>query len=121
MRIEMRIDPSGFIRFHRRFHSLCHRLSSAPSMASSKPDPALQSAIRHHQAGRWDKAESIYRQVLARQPSQPDALHRLGILAARRGQMDEAEKLMRRAIDARPDFPDALANLANVLIARENF
>ena len=68
-----------------------------------------------------DKAESIYRQVLARQPSQPDALHQLGILAARRGDMDEAERLMGRAIDARPNFADALANLANVLITRENF
>ena len=87
----------------------------------AKPDPALQSAIRHHQAGRLDKAESIYRQVLARQPSQPDALHQLGILSARQGKMDEAEQLFRRAIDAKPNFADALANLANVQITREQY
>jgi hypothetical protein len=40
---------------------------------------ALAIAIRHHQAGRLQAAEQIYRQILQAEPNQADAIHLLGI------------------------------------------
>jgi hypothetical protein len=37
----------------------------------------LAAALAHHRAGRRLPAETIYRQILARDPQQPDALHLL--------------------------------------------
>ena len=42
---------------------------------------ALAIAIQHHQAGRLQAAEQIYRQILAVEPNQADALHLLGVIA----------------------------------------
>src|SRR5690349_7921327 len=41
---------------------------------------ALAAASQHQQAGRFEKAEHIYRQILAADPQQPDTLHLLGVL-----------------------------------------
>ena len=42
---------------------------------------ALAAAIKHHQAGRRQAAEQIYRQILEIDPRQPDATHLLGVIA----------------------------------------
>ena len=44
---------------------------------------ALTTAIRHHQAGRLQAAEQIYRQILAVGPGQAEALHLLGLISHR--------------------------------------
>ncbi|MGD0389409.1 MAG: tetratricopeptide repeat protein [Tepidisphaeraceae bacterium] len=58
----------------------------------------LRLAIQHHQAGRLEEAERIYRQVLTQQPDHASALHLLGVLAAQTGRPDAAVEFMRRAI-----------------------
>jgi Tfp pilus assembly protein PilF len=65
-------------------------------------DEALHSALKHHQRGRLDKAEKIYRKILKHYPAQPDALHFLGLIAGQAGKTDEAEHLMRKAIEVLP-------------------
>ena len=45
----------------------------------------IQIALKHHQAGQFQKAESIYRQILLDNPNHPDALHLLGVLTHRLG------------------------------------
>ena len=47
---------------------------------------ALAIAIQHHQAGRLQAAEQIYRQILAVEPNHADALHLLGVIASPSGQ-----------------------------------
>ena len=47
---------------------------------------ALAIAIRHHQVGRLQAAEQIYREILAEQPDHADAIHLLGVLAHQAGQ-----------------------------------
>jgi tetratricopeptide (TPR) repeat protein len=65
---------------------------------------ALQQAIslglQHHQSGRLQQAEAIYRQVLQQQPNQPDALHLLGVIAQQVGRYDVAIELIGRAISS---------------------
>jgi tetratricopeptide (TPR) repeat protein len=59
---------------------------------------ALAVAIQHHQAGRLQAAEQIYRQILAIQPNQADAIHLLGVMAHQAGQHELAVEYIRRAI-----------------------
>ena len=59
---------------------------------------ALAIAIQHHQSGRLQAAEQIYRQILAIEPNQPDTLHLLGVIAHQVGKHEMAAELMERAI-----------------------
>lgn len=72
---------------------------------------ALQIAIEHHQAGRLQAAEQIYRQILQASPDQPDALHLLGVVAHQSGHHQAAVAHIRRAIALRPGSPSYYNNL----------
>ncbi len=61
------------------------------------PD-ALAIAIRHHQDGRLQAAEQLYRQILAVEPDHPDALHLLGVIAQQAGKHEQAVEYIERAI-----------------------
>lgn len=76
---------------------------------------ALELALQHHQSGRLEEAEEIYRQILAAEPSNADALHLLGVIAHQVGQNDAALDLIRQAIALRPNFPEAYTNLGGIL------
>ncbi len=58
----------------------------------------LAEATGHHQAGRLQQAESLYREILRQDPHQPDAYHLLGLLAYRVGNLDQAVDLIGKAI-----------------------
>ncbi|HUT11294.1 MAG TPA: tetratricopeptide repeat protein [Thermoguttaceae bacterium] len=68
-------------------------------------------ALREHQAGRLDRAEEIYRQVLRARPENADALHLLGVVAHQRGDHEAAVKLIRRAVANNPEVPAFFCNL----------
>ena len=63
----------------------------AASQPQAAPDAAaraqvasmLQTAVKHHEAERFDEAETLYRQILAIDPNHADAMHLLGLIAAR--------------------------------------
>src|SRR3546814_1241379 len=59
--------------------------------------------MRHHRAGRFAKAETLYRALLEDEPDEAEALHRLGVLVLTRGDAATAAGLLRRAALARPD------------------
>jgi predicted O-linked N-acetylglucosamine transferase (SPINDLY family) len=59
---------------------------------------ALSIAIQHHQAGRLQAAEQIYRQILQADPRQADAMHLLGVIASQVGQYAVAVEYIGRAI-----------------------
>lgn len=61
------------------------------------PD-AMQVALRHHQAGDWQRAEQIYRQVLNVAPEHADAWHLLGVLAHQLGKHALAVEYIGRAV-----------------------
>ncbi|MHC1696598.1 MAG: tetratricopeptide repeat protein [Geobacteraceae bacterium] len=76
---------------------------------------ALDFALRHHQAGNLQTAESIYRQILSLDPDNPEALHLLGVSAFQQQHYETALTLIRQALARKPDFSDAHSNLGNVL------
>src|SRR3954468_10010464 len=85
------------------------------SMAKLTIQQAMQMAVAHHQAGRLDRAETLYRQVLSYAPDYPDALHLLGVLASQNGESDAAIALIQRAIAGDPTVATFHNNLGEAL------
>ena len=75
----------------------------------------VETAVRHHQTGRIEQADLMYRQILREQPEHLVALHSLGALAYQRGQYDAAADLLGRAITANPRIPQ-LQNTLGVML-----
>ena len=87
----------------------------------------FQAACSHDQAGRRDRAEALYREVLNKAPDHADALHLLGVIAHERGrhqraiETTEALQAHRRAIALKPHYAVAHCNLAGVQIEQRAF
>jgi predicted TPR repeat methyltransferase len=80
----------------------------------------IHDAIAHHQQGRLREAESIYLDLLLKQPNDVDALHYLGVLRVRLGRLDEAIELVKRALKLAPQNADAWNSLGNMLLTGNN-
>ena len=76
---------------------------------------ALELAIQHHQAGRLQEAEALYRQVLSAEPNNPYALNLLGVLGAQVGKLEPGLACIRKAIAIKPDYLEAHNNLGCIL------
>jgi predicted O-linked N-acetylglucosamine transferase (SPINDLY family) len=63
---------------------------------------AFSIALQHHQSGRLDLAEQIYRRILAADPQHADATQLLGLISYQVGQYQTALDLIRRAITLNP-------------------
>jgi tetratricopeptide (TPR) repeat protein len=74
----------------------------------------LATGLQHHQAGRLQAAEQIYRQVLTAEPNQADALHLLGMIAHQAGQYAVAVEYIERAIALRGSAAGYHNNLGTV-------
>ncbi len=59
---------------------------------------AIQIGLAHQQAGRFEQAEQIYRQILKSNPRHPGALHLLGLIASVAGKYELAVQLISQAI-----------------------
>ena len=75
----------------------------------------IQIALKHHQAGQLQEAESIYRRILQDNPNHSDALHLLGVLMHRLGKNVIAAELINKAIANNPKSPIFHFNLGVVL------
>jgi Flp pilus assembly protein TadD len=80
--------------------------------------PSLQSGLEHHQAGRLDQADAVYRAVLAAEPDNVDALHFSGVIAYQRGDARAAAALIAAALARNPANAPAHNNLGNALAAQ---
>ena len=78
----------------------------------------LQEALQYHRSGQMQKAEQIYRRVLALDPDNADANHLLGLIACQFGSTDIGIRLIRKAIQVNPGSIEALLSLGNVLVTR---
>jgi Flp pilus assembly protein TadD len=65
----------------------------------------LTSALRLHQAGRWNEAESLYQAILTQAPELPDALHGYGLLLYQTGRLTPAAELLGEATELAPANP----------------
>ena len=72
---------------------------------------AIDKALRHHLAGQFAEAETIYRHVLTVDPENFDALHLWGVLARQTGKPDRAIKLISKALLYNDKEPAAFNNL----------
>jgi len=82
-------------------------------------EKTLDDALEHHQAGRLNEAERLYRGLLSTNPNHPMALHYLGLLAHQVGQYEPSIELISKAIAVMPDYVEAHCNLANTLVQLE--
>jgi predicted O-linked N-acetylglucosamine transferase (SPINDLY family) len=87
-------------------------VSASPSDSRSAD---FQHAFEFHQRGDLANAESLYREILRKQPAHADALHFLGVLALQRGQQEAAADLIGRAITIDPANPASHYNLGIAL------
>lgn len=81
----------------------------------------LRLALQHHQAGRLQEAEALYRQILQSQPDHPDALHLLGLLAHQSGRHETAVELIGKAIAINPAVAEFHNNLGEACRALGRF
>lgn len=56
-----------------------------PKATRGKLQNKLNNAIRHHSAGRLQKARTLYREILKSDPAHSDTLHMLGLLTHQQG------------------------------------
>lgn len=86
-------------------------------MTDSSPDPALQQALSHHQAGELDAAAAIYERILKDDPHHLDALHLLAALQLQQGRPEDALRLADSVIAIAPGIADAHDNRGTALQA----
>ena len=72
-------------------------------------------ALGHHQAGRLNEAERLYRQILTTTPSFAEAHNNLGNALSAQGKLDKAVACYRRALDLKPDYVEAYNNFGYAL------
>jgi protein O-GlcNAc transferase len=80
------------------------------------PADTLALADHHRRAGDLARAEELYRQALAADPTLAEGHSRLGICLAAQGRLAEAEGCFRRAVALRPDYAAAHNNLGKILL-----
>ena len=95
-RSDIRYENFEGHKLDRKLMDLLQRDSRRGTMATISQ--ALAIAIQHHQAGRLQAAEQIYRQILEAEPNQADAMHLLGVIAHQVGRHEAAVDYIRRAI-----------------------
>lgn len=71
-------------------------------------------ALDHHQRGRLDEAEALYREALALVPERVSVLSNLATVLVLKGRHEEAQKLAARALEIDPGCAEAHAILAEV-------
>jgi tetratricopeptide (TPR) repeat protein len=74
---------------------------------------ALQVAVQYQTKGMEAQAESIYRSVLAENPTYPDALHLLGVVLYKRGDAQLAVEYVEKAVQSTGN--DSFAAFYNTL------
>ncbi|MDH3327715.1 MAG: tetratricopeptide repeat protein [Desulfobulbaceae bacterium] len=104
---------------HSRGHLKGKKQVSGLQKVSSQQS-ILQQAQSLHKAGRFDQAETLYRQILLAEPNHPEALHFLGLLAHQLGRKEFALELLRKALNSRPDYVEAYYNLGMMLLVQGN-
>ncbi len=83
--------------------------------ASLNIPQAMQSAVRHYQAGELQQAESVCRDILSVDTGSAAANHILGVVEHRQGRSEEGLVHIRRALETDPGVADAHNNLGNIL------
>jgi tetratricopeptide (TPR) repeat protein len=71
-------------------------------------------ALDHHQSGRRNEAEALYKEVLRAEPTEPTALYLYGLFNFEGGQVETAAELFKTVVAVRPDQAEGHVALANL-------
>ncbi|MCW5940395.1 MAG: tetratricopeptide repeat protein [Fimbriimonadaceae bacterium] len=82
-------------------------------MALSAASSPLDQAIRAHQTGQWDRAESLYRLAMSLDGDLAQAVQFLGVLCCQTGRLAEGVVHLERAAALLPTDSEAHSNLGN--------
>ncbi|MGD9848338.1 MAG: tetratricopeptide repeat protein [Desulfuromonas sp.] len=80
---------------------------------------SMVEAIKCHQSGDLDRAESEYRAILHQKPDTRSALINLGVILRQKKQFAEAEHCYAQALKNNPDDLDALGNCGNLFMVQD--
>src|SRR6185436_10764531 len=116
--------PRARLLPHRRRHGgeaepVPERLGKDPRAARMTSGEAVALGLQHHDAGRLDEAEQLYRQALAQDPESIDAQHFLGVVALQRGDSALAIALISKALARNAANAPAYNNLGLALAAQK--
>ena len=76
-------------------------------------DEQLASALAYYRGGRYDRAGTIYKKVLKKEPENVGALHVLGLIAQKNGRGERAVQLLIKAAKLDASRPEILCDLGN--------
>jgi tetratricopeptide (TPR) repeat protein len=76
-------------------------------------DEQLASALAYFRGGRFDKAETINKKILKKEPQNTGAMHMLGLIAQKNGRSERAVQLLIKAAKLDPHRPEILCDLGN--------
>lgn len=93
------------------------RIAVSPSPISPRLAAELRRAAWHHQAGRLDRAEALYRRILEKEPRLVEAVYLLGAIAFDTNRHTYALQLAADALQTKPDFAPAHLLQGNALAA----
>jgi tetratricopeptide (TPR) repeat protein len=88
-------------------------------MSNVSIQQAVQIALQHHAAGRLREAETIYRQVLEKDPNNFSSLHLLGVIAHQAGRNEMAVELIQNAVAVNPLYAEAYNDLGVIFAAMQ--
>ena len=88
-----------------------------PQQQQSTPQTPLDLAAQHFTYGRMAAAETICRQILAREPDSAEAMHIFGLVAWQTGRLNDADALLARACALRPQHAAMHSNRGGFLLA----
>lgn len=78
-------------------------------------DSEMQKGVGCLQAGQYQKAEDIFKQILKVNPDQPDALHLFGLIAYKHKKYDIGAALIKKAIRINPQQAEYYNNMGVLL------
>ena len=82
-----------------RFKHCCGGTAGSSSRTAAPLLSTMTSALHEQRAGNFAAAETLYREVLDRQPDEADSLHMLGVICYQTQRLWEAFQHIRRALD----------------------
>lgn len=115
--LEQKLLAAGFgaVRVEQRPKAL-ELFAAAQKIALAQPiEVLMKEAAQRHKAGRWQEAETLYRQVVAHQNSYWIAWHELGVVCYAQERVDDAIACMRRAVALQPTSASAHRALGTFL------
>ena len=79
----------------------------------AKLQAEFEEAMRYHQLGQVDEAETRYRKLIKKAPKTPVLHNNLGLVLQAQHRVDEAVKQLERAVKLDRQYVDAYSNLGN--------